>query len=185
MTKQKVWPFLAPVFILGILLFSFYDQLVEFHEALPSPLIGKPVPAFRLTVLADEHHEITQQAFQGEMYLLNVWASWCTTCEREHPFLMSITGKSGVPPMIGLNYKDERNLAKEWLKAKGNPYKQSIFDPEGTLGLDLGVYGVPETYLIDNKGIIRYKWVGRVTAEVWHDKLLPAIKRVRQRGGAA
>ena len=180
MIKRNVWPFLVPVAILAILLIGFYDQLGEFNEALPSPLIGEPVPAFHLTALADAQKEVTEQSLQGQITLLNVFASWCTTCEREHPFLMSVANQPSDFVMIGLNYKDDRKAAQQWLANRGNPYRWIIYDPAGTLGLDLGVYGVPETYLIDKAGIIRMKWVGKITPKLWNKQVLPAIRKLHQ-----
>ncbi|MFC1234306.1 DsbE family thiol:disulfide interchange protein [Vibrio sp. F74] len=138
---------------------------------LESVLVGKPVPEFRLEDLAEPGKLHDQAIFRGEPLLLNVWATWCPTCYAEHQTLNELAAK-GVK-IIGLNYKDDRAKATGWLNDLGNPYLISLFDGDGMLGLDLGVYGAPETYLIDAKGIIRYRHVGNVTLGNWAEVLEP------------
>jgi cytochrome c biogenesis protein CcmG/thiol:disulfide interchange protein DsbE len=144
---------------------------------IPSPLIGKPLPAFSLTTVADPARKVSRDDLRGRVYLLSVWASWCVACREEHPLLNELTSRKAVT-IIGLNYKDQREDALRWLGALGNPYEVSLSDQDGRLGIDLGVYGVPETFLIDKQGIIRYKQIGPMTPEVWEQKLAPLIKEL-------
>lgn len=136
--------------------------------AMPSALLDKPLPAFSLYTL-ENHQTVTEKNIKGQKALLNVWATWCITCRVEHPFLMRLS-KSGVL-IYGINYKDSDTDAKQWLGDKGNPYRLTISDNNGTLGIDLGVFGAPETYLIDAKGVIRYKHVGDLNEKNWNEKL--------------
>jgi cytochrome c biogenesis protein CcmG, thiol:disulfide interchange protein DsbE len=116
---------------------------------------------------------------QGKVWLLNVWASWCAACLQEHPVLLDLAN-SGAVPIIGLNYKDPRNDALDWLRRHGNPYLLSVADTQGRVGIDYGVYGVPETFVIDKAGIIRYKYIGPVTAEALSDKILPLVRELQK-----
>ena len=143
---------------------------------LESVLIGKTVPEFRLEDLAEQGKLHDQAIFKGEPLLLNVWATWCPTCYAEHQTLNELANR-GVK-IIGLNYKDERDKAITWLNDLGNPYLISLFDGNGMLGLDLGVYGAPETFLIDANGIIRYRHVGNVTVENWAEVLQPMYTKL-------
>ncbi|NVK42640.1 MAG: DsbE family thiol:disulfide interchange protein [Oceanospirillaceae bacterium] len=133
---------------------------------LPSALIGKPMPAFQLSSLYDESRTLTERDLQGKPALVNVWATWCPTCKQEHAQLNKIAREEGVT-IYGINYKDDRAKANDWLQRYQDPYVLNIFDPNGTLGLDLGVYGAPETYVLDKDGIIRYRHVGEVNEKVW------------------
>lgn len=144
---------------------------------IPSPLIGKSLPAFSLATVADPARKVSRDELLGRAYLLNVWASWCVACRQEHPFLNELTRNKTVP-IIGLNYKDKRQDALGWLGSLGNPYELSLSDTDGRLGIDLGVYGVPETFVIDKQGVIRYKQIGPITPEVWEQKLAPLIKEI-------
>ena len=144
---------------------------------IPSPLIGKPLPAFSLTTVADPARKVSRDDLHGRVYLLSVWASWCVACRQEHPLLNELTSRKAVT-IIGLNYKDKREDALRWLGALGNPYELSLSDQDGRLGIDLGVYGVPETFVIDKQGVIRYKQIGPMTPEVWEQKLAPLIKEL-------
>lgn len=141
---------------------------------LPSPLIGKPVPAFSLTALATPTRTVAGSDFAGQVYVLNVWASWCVACREEHPLLLDLASQGRVV-LVGMNYKDERAAALDWLERHGDPYRVSLFDNEGRLGLDLGVYGVPETFLIDAGGVIRYKHVGPLDSATIERELLPLV----------
>ncbi|MBD8511890.1 DsbE family thiol:disulfide interchange protein [Photobacterium sp. WH77] len=145
---------------------------------LESVLVGKPVPAFRLEDLEDANKLYQQDIFLGEPLLLNVWATWCPTCYAEHRYLNELASQ-GVK-IIGLNYKDERDKANRWLKDLGNPYMHSLFDGNGMLGMDLGVYGAPETFLIDASGVIRYRHVGDVNPQNWQDTLKPIYERLQE-----
>lgn len=142
---------------------------------IPSPLIGKALPAFSLPTVADPARKVSREDLIGRVYLLNVWASWCVACRQEHPVLNELAQRKAVT-IIGLNYKDKRQDALQWLGSLGNPYELSLSDEDGRVGIDLGVYGVPETFVIDKQGIIRYKQIGPITPEAWEQKLLPMIK---------
>ena len=152
------------------------------HEV-PSPLVGKPAPMFVLPRLDAEPGAqaatFGPKDMAGKVWLLNVWASWCVSCRQEHPVLVDFA-KSGVAPLIGLDYKDQRAEAKGWLAQFGNPYTLSVVDADGRVGIDYGVYGVPETYVIDKAGTIRFKQIGPVTREVLQAKILPLIKELQR-----
>jgi cytochrome c biogenesis protein CcmG/thiol:disulfide interchange protein DsbE len=143
----------------------------------PSPLINRPAPAFRLTQLGDPAKEFSAAEMRGKVWLLNVWASWCVSCREEHPVLMDLS-RTGAVPIYGLNYKDKREEGLAWLREFGNPYVLSAADTDGRVGIDYGVYGVPETYLIDKDGVIRFKQIGPVTPEVVQNKILPLTKEL-------
>jgi cytochrome c biogenesis protein CcmG, thiol:disulfide interchange protein DsbE len=143
----------------------------------PSPLINKPAPAFTLPTLAAPEKSISLQDLRGKVWILNVWASWCVACRVEHPLFVEFA-KTGVVPIYGLNYKDKRDDAVRWLGNFGNPYQQSLVDSEGLVGIDFGVYGVPETFVIDKAGVIRLKHIGPVTPEVLQGTILPLVKKL-------
>ncbi|MDW6001441.1 DsbE family thiol:disulfide interchange protein [Vibrio mangrovi] len=178
MSKRVIFlPLIAFMLLATILVI----QLVRNAEGddptkLESVLIGHPVPSFRLEDLAEPGKLYDQSIFKGEPLLLNVWATWCPTCYAEHQFLNQLS-KQGVK-IIGLNYKDQREKAIQWLQDLGNPYLVSLFDGDGMLGLDLGVYGAPETFLIDAQGVIRYRHVGDVNAGNWQQVLLPRYQQL-------
>jgi cytochrome c biogenesis protein CcmG/thiol:disulfide interchange protein DsbE len=144
----------------------------------PSPLIGKPAPAFELPLLTQPDKLFSEKHMLGSVWMLNVWASWCPPCLVEHPVVTRVA-QSGLVPVIGLNYKDQRDDALPWLKRNGNPYQLIVFDPNGRIGIDYGVYGVPETYVIDRQGVIRYKQIGPLTADVVQKKIEPLIKELQ------
>ena len=143
----------------------------------PSPLIDKAVPSFSLPLLATPSNMLTPQELKGKVWLLNVWASWCVSCRQEHPLLVELA-KSGVVPIYGLNYKDKRDDALAWLRERGDPYLQSLSDTDGRVGIDFGVYGVPETFVIDRHGVIRYKQIGPLTPEALRDTIMPLVRRL-------
>ena len=143
----------------------------------PSPLIDKPAPKFALTRLDDAARTIRLDDMRGKVWVLNVWASWCVACREEHPLLVEYA-KKRVVPIYGLNYKDQRSDAKAWLARFGNPYDASLFDDEGRVGIDFGVYGVPETFVIDQNGVIRMKHIGPLTPEVIATKIEPLLKKL-------
>jgi cytochrome c biogenesis protein CcmG/thiol:disulfide interchange protein DsbE len=147
----------------------------------PSPLIGKPAPSFDLPLLAEPDKRFSEKTLLGKPWVLNVWASWCPPCLAEHP-VVSQMARSGIAPVVGLNYKDTREDALPWLKRNGNPFNAVVFDPNGRIGIDYGVYGVPETYVIDRAGVIRYKHIGPLTADVVQKKIEPLLKELA-RGG--
>lgn len=144
---------------------------------LPSALLNKPLPDFELADLRQPEHLIKKQAWLGNIAVVNVWATWCPSCYQEHGFLMRLAHQSVV--IYGINYKDERAGAMQWLKSYGNPYESVVFDQAGRLGLDMGVYGAPETFLIDAQGIIRYRHAGPLNEAVWQDVFLPRINQLK------
>jgi cytochrome c biogenesis protein CcmG/thiol:disulfide interchange protein DsbE len=148
------------------------------HEV-PSPLIDKPAPAFQLAQLRDPTQTFSAADMRGKVWLLNVWASWCVTCRDEHPLLLQYA-RSGALPIYGLNYKDKREDALSWLGELGDPYVLSVSDTDGRVGIDYGVYGAPETYLIDRNGVIRFKQIGPVTPDIWQDKILPLAQKLNK-----
>ncbi len=151
-------------------------------QALPSALIDKPLPEFALPVLG-EPREVSRTQVTGEVALFNVWATWCASCRVEHPFLTRLAD-TGVP-IYGINYKDQDEAALRWLAELGDPYRLSIVDAEGSLGLDLGVYGAPETYVVDARGVIRYRHVGVVNEQVWKTILGPIVEELRREAGSS
>ncbi len=148
---------------------------------LESARINDPVPVFSLPSLQDPTKLLSQEDIKGKVSLLNVWATWCPSCRVEHPYLLKIAREHGIP-IIGLNYKDDREAAKEWLVKLDNPYLFNIFDKKGRLGLDLGVYGAPETYIVDSNGIVRYRHVGVIDDRVWKTIIEPRVKQYANEG---
>jgi cytochrome c biogenesis protein CcmG/thiol:disulfide interchange protein DsbE len=147
----------------------------------PSPLVDKPAPMFSLPQLADTTAKLSPADLRGRVWLFNVWASWCVACRIEHPLLVDLA-RQGTVPLIGLNYKDQRADALAWLKQHGDPYKLSVADIEGLVGIDYGVYGVPETFVIDKYGVIRHKHIGPVTPEALRDEILPLVAKLEKEG---
>jgi cytochrome c biogenesis protein CcmG/thiol:disulfide interchange protein DsbE len=145
---------------------------------IPSPLIGRPAPAFSLPQLRNPGAVINAADLKGQVWLLNVFASWCTPCLEEHPYLVDLA-KSGVVPVYGLNYKDQHEAALKWLDKHGDPYAGIVVDAEGRTGIEYGVYGVPETFVIDKLGVIRFKHIGPLTPDVLDDEILPMIRRLQ------
>jgi cytochrome c biogenesis protein CcmG/thiol:disulfide interchange protein DsbE len=150
------------------------------HEV-PSPLIDKPAPAFQLAQLRDPSKHFSAEEMRGKVWLLNVWASWCVTCRDEHPLLLEYARSKAVP-IYGLNYKDKREDALSWLGDLGDPYVLSVSDLDGRVGIDYGVYGAPETYLIDRNGVIRFKQVGPVTPDIWQKTIIPLVEDLNRSG---
>ena len=144
----------------------------------PSPFIDKPAPAFSLPQLHQPEKRLAANDLRGQVWLLNVWASWCVACRVEHPLLVELSKQNAVP-IYGLNYKDDRRAALEWLRQFGDPYTASISDRDGRVGIDYGVYGVPETFVIDKAGVVRHKHIGPVTPEVWETDLLPLVRKLQ------
>jgi cytochrome c biogenesis protein CcmG/thiol:disulfide interchange protein DsbE len=145
----------------------------------PSPLIGKPAPHFELPQLRETAKTFTERDMHGKVWMLNVWASWCVSCREEHPVLLDLAA-SGAVPIYGLNYKDKREDGLAWLKGMGDPYKLSIYDFDGRVGIDYGVYAVPETYVIDKAGVIRYKRIGPLTPQIVKEKVLPLVRELER-----
>ena len=143
----------------------------------PSPFIDKPAPAFRIEQLHDAKVAFSPEDMRGKVWLLNVWASWCVSCRAEHPLLVDMA-KRRLVPIVGLNYKDKREDGLQWLTKFGDPYSLSAYDVEGRVGIDYGVYGVPETFVIDKQGVIRYKQIGPITPEALEKTILPLIRKL-------
>jgi len=146
---------------------------------IPSPLIGKPAPTFKLARLHEEDQKLGTDDMHGQVWLLNVWASWCVSCREEHPLLVELS-KAKVVPIIGLDYKDTNAQGMQWLTQNGNPYNVSVVDADGRVGIDWGVYGVPETFLVDKNGVIRYKQIGPLTVEALEKKILPMVRELQK-----
>ncbi|WP_017937974.1 DsbE family thiol:disulfide interchange protein [Zestomonas thermotolerans] len=171
---------LIPLLIfLGVAVFLYRGLFLDPSE-LPSALIGKPVPAFSLPSVQDER-TLTQDDLKGRPALLNVWATWCVACRVEHPVLNRLA-EQGVR-ILGVNYKDDNAAARKWLEEFHDPYQLNINDAQGSLGLDLGVYGAPETFLIDAQGIIRHKYVGVIDQDVWREQLAPLYRQLVDEAG--
>jgi cytochrome c biogenesis protein CcmG/thiol:disulfide interchange protein DsbE len=179
-----MWKFLLPfaAFIALAVLFAFGLNPNRDIHALPSPLIGKPAPLFSLTDVSDPSRVVSNAAYKGQVYLLNVWGTWCGACRQEHEALLEIS-RQRVVPIIGLDYMDERGKARQWLEQLGNPYAAVAFDTDGRTAIDWGVYGAPETFLVDGQGRVLYKFISAMTPEVWQKEFLPRIEAAR-RGGA-
>ncbi len=171
--KRYFLPLLVFVVMVGFLAVGLQLKPRE----VPSPLINKAAPAFSLPLLAAPDKTLSAQDLRGQVWILNVWASWCVACRVEHPLLVEFA-KTTTVPIYGLNYKDKRDDAQRWLANFGDPYKQSLSDTEGLVGIDFGVYGVPETFVIDKAGVIRLKHIGPVTPEVLAGTILPLIKKL-------
>lgn len=171
--------FLLPLGVFLVLVVFLGVGLGLNPREVPSPFIGRQAPNFSLTQLQEPQKTFSPKDMEGKVWLLNVWASWCVACREEHPVLLDFS-KLGVVPIMGLNYKDGRKEGNDLLSQFGNPYQLSAFDADGKVGIDYGVYGVPETFVIDKHGVIRYKQIGPVTPEVLSEKLLPLIKELNR-----
>jgi cytochrome c biogenesis protein CcmG/thiol:disulfide interchange protein DsbE len=170
--------FLLPLGVFFVLVLFLAVGLRLNPREVPSPLIDKPAPAFTLPRLDDPQLRVSRKDMLGKVWMLNVWASWCVSCREEHPVLVGLS-KENIVPIYCLNYKDERKDALAWLDHFGNPYTVSIMDADGRIGIDYGVYGVPETYVIDKQGVIRYKQIGPVTPEVLDAKIIPLVRKLQ------
>ena len=168
------------LFVVLVVLLAIGLKLDPKH--IPSPFIGKLAPTFDLPILHKPEQHIKTADLQGQVWLLNVWASWCVSCRAEHEVVKRFVAM-GIAPVYGLNYKDKPEDAKRWLNALGDPYKASLMDISGDAGIDWGVYGVPETFVIDKKGIVRYKQVGPVTNSIIDEKILPLVKELNAEAG--
>lgn len=168
-----------PLGIFVVLLIFLAIGLTRDPHEIPSPLIGKPAPDFSAPVLDTPALQLTKQDMLGKVWLLNTWASWCVACREEHPILVEFA-KTKTLPIVGLDYKDKDADGQKWLARYGNPYDVAIADRDGRIGIDFGVYGVPESFLIDKAGVIRYKQIGPFTSAVIQDKLLPLIRELQK-----
>jgi cytochrome c biogenesis protein CcmG, thiol:disulfide interchange protein DsbE len=169
--------YLLPLAVFVILVGFLAVGLKLDPREVPSPLIGKPAPGFALTRLDDAAKTIRREDMLGKVWVLNVWASWCAACRDEHPHLVAFARTKAVP-IIGLNYKDTRPAGLGWLARFGDPYDASLFDVDGRVGIDFGVYGVPETFVIDKQGVIRFKQIGPVTPEIIQTRIVPLLKEL-------
>lgn len=167
--------FLLLVLLLGVGL-TLNPRLV------PSPLVDKPLPSFELTTVMDPELRFSNEDLRGRVSLLNVWATWCIPCRDEHPVLVGIATR-GEAVIYGLNYKDSREKARNWLRSLGDPYQKSGFDPTGRAGIDLGVYGVPETFIVDAEGTVVYKHIGPIDEKIWREQLQPRVKQATETSG--
>lgn len=170
--------FILPLVLFLILSVFLYKGLGRDTREVPSPLIGKAAPAFSLPTLQDPAKQFSPKEMLGRVWLLNVWASWCEACKDEHPVLMQFATEK-VLPIVGVDYKDKRDDGIATLKTAGDPYNMVISDADGKVGFDYGVYGVPETYVIDKAGIIKFKLIGPVTAQNLRDTLMPLIAELQ------
>ena len=174
--RPRAW---LPIVIFIALVVLLAVGLTLNPREVPSPLVGKPAPDFQLPLLGDPQRSFSPRDMTGKVWLFNVWASWCVTCREEHPVLSEFA-KSGLVPVIGLDYKDKRDEAFQYLTKLGNPYQLSAYDPQGRVGIDYGVYGTPETYVIDKQGVIRYKRIGPLTPEIIRTKIIPLVHELNR-----
>jgi cytochrome c biogenesis protein CcmG, thiol:disulfide interchange protein DsbE len=176
---MKLLRMLIPLAVFLVLVVFLYVGLYRDPREIPSPLVDKPAPAFTLAKLHAPDQKLSAADMKGKVWLLNVWASWCVSCREEHPLLVELA-KANVVPLIGLNYKDKNDLGIAWLRQNGDPYNFSVVDADGRVGIDYGVYGVPETFVIDKNGVIRYKQIGPITAEALEKKILPLVRELQK-----
>ena len=174
---MKALRFAIPLAIFIALAIFFAVGLTRDPREVPSPFIDKPAPAFKLAQLHEASRVFTPEDMKGKVWLLNVWASWCVSCRVEHPLLVQLA-KTRVVPIVVLQYKDQRDDGLAWLARHGDPYMLSAHDLEGRVGIDWGVYGVPETFVIDKQGVIRYKQIGPITPEALEKKILPLVRQL-------
>jgi cytochrome c biogenesis protein CcmG/thiol:disulfide interchange protein DsbE len=173
MKARLLWP--LGIFMVLVLFLAVGLRLDP--REVPSPLINKPAPAFSVSALAAPERILRKEDLLGKAWILNVWASWCSACREEHPVWVAYA-KAGGFPLYGLNYKNNRDDGLRWLGQLGNPYLDSLFDHDGRIGIDFGVYGAPETFIIDRAGVIRYKHIGPITPEVIRDEIDPLMRKL-------
>jgi cytochrome c biogenesis protein CcmG, thiol:disulfide interchange protein DsbE len=173
--KRSAW---LPLVLFAVLALLLGVGLTLNPREVPSPFIGKPAPAFALPQLADPARTLNAADLKGRVWVLNVWASWCAPCRDEHPLLVDVARQQQIT-LVGLNYKDDRRNAQEWLRRLGDPYTTTVVDADGRVAIDYGVYGVPESFVIDRDGIVRLKHVGPLTREVWSRDFEPLLRRLQ------
>jgi cytochrome c biogenesis protein CcmG/thiol:disulfide interchange protein DsbE len=178
---MKSLRFLLPLALFAVVVGFLAVGLGLNPREVPSPLIGKPAPDFALPRLDDPQHVVRRDELLGQVWMLNVWASWCAPCREEHPIVIDVA-RRGLAPVYGLNYKDHRAAALQWLAGLGDPYRATLFDGDGRVGIDFGVYGVPETFVIDRQGIVRFKHTGPLTPAVVRERLEPLLRDLNARG---
>lgn len=171
--------FLIPLALFIVLIGFLAVGLNRNPQEVPSPLINKPAPSFELVQLANRQKTFSPQSMKGQVWIFNVWASWCVACREEHPVLVEMD-KLQMAPIIGLDYKDKREDAMAMLSRYGNPYLLSAYDADGRVGINYGVYGVPETYVIDKEGIIRFKHIGPITMDLLNRKIVPLLSELKK-----
>jgi cytochrome c biogenesis protein CcmG/thiol:disulfide interchange protein DsbE len=171
-------PSRLPIAACALLAASLGAAVVLEPRELPTPLIGKPAPAFQLPDLDQPGKPRSSAQMLGQVWVLNVWASWCAPCRDEHPLLVSLARDSGVA-LVGLNHKDDQRDAQEWLRGSGNPYGATAVDRDGRTGVDYGVRGVPQTFVIDRAGVVRHTHIGPLTRQIWTSEILPLIRRLQ------
>jgi cytochrome c biogenesis protein CcmG, thiol:disulfide interchange protein DsbE len=174
---MKGLKFLLPLALFVALAVLLAAGLGRDPKEVPSPLIGKPAPAFKLARLDNPQVQVTRDELLGQVWMLNVWASWCVACREEHPLLVEFSRRKSVA-LFGLNYKDEPRDGQRWLAQFGNPYDASLVDRDGKVGIDYGVYGVPETFIVDKQGVVRFKHIGPVTPQVLRERIEPLLKQL-------
>ena len=175
---MKSLRYIIPLAVFLALVGFFAAGLFHDPREIPSPFIGKPAPDFKLARLHEGDRTFTPAEMRGRVWLMNVWASWCVTCRVEHPLLVELA-KQKVVPIVGLDYKDTRADGLKWLATRGDPYDFSVCDDDGKVGIDYGVYGVPETFVIDKEGVIRHKQIGAITPEALEKTILPLVRKLQ------
>ncbi len=176
-SRTLLWA--VPLVLFDVLCGFLFAGLYRDPREVPSPLVDKPAPAFKLAKLGRDGETLSTADLRGKVWLLNVWASWCVSCRYEHPLLVELA-KAQVVPIVGLNYKDKNDLALGWLAERGDPYWVSVVDADGRVGIDWGVYGVPETFVVDKAGVIRYKQIGPLTADVLEKTIVPLVRQLEK-----
>jgi cytochrome c biogenesis protein CcmG/thiol:disulfide interchange protein DsbE len=176
---MKTLRWFVPLALFAILVVFLAIGLTRDPREVPSPLIGKPAPDFTLAELHAPERTLAPADLRGQVWLLNVWASWCVSCRVEHPLLLELA-KAGIVPIVGLDYKDKPDDGRAWLAQRGDPYRVSVQDVDGRAGIEWGVYGVPETFVVDKNGTIRYKHIGPVTAEALQQTILPLVRELQR-----
>jgi cytochrome c biogenesis protein CcmG/thiol:disulfide interchange protein DsbE len=171
--------FVLPILMLAVLVAFLVVGLNRDPSYVPSPLVGKPAPAFSLPRLDDPSATVSRSDLLGDVSLVNVWATWCVACRQEHPYLLELARTAGVR-IFGLNWKDDPLLARQWLRQLGDPYTATALDQDGRVAIDWGVYGAPETFLVDASGVILYKHIAPLTPQAWEGEFLPRIRLARQ-----
>ena len=170
--------YLVPLAIFVVLVAFLYRGLSLDSKRIPSPLVGKPMPEFSLPRLKNPAATLSDTDLKGQVSILNIWATWCVSCRAEHEVLL-LLGQTGKVDIYGLNYKDDRAKAQQWLVRLGDPYVANAFDADGRAGIDWGVYGAPETFIMDRQGIIRHKHIGPLTVEILNEQILPLIEELQ------
>lgn len=176
MGKLKLY---IPVIIFVVMAAAMWRGLSLDTRTLPSALLDQPLPEFEMRTLQEGDELVTEADLPDEPFLLNIWGSYCLPCLQENPIFMEAR-ENDVVPIIGVNYKDREQAALEWLDDNGNPFTMNIVDPEGRYGIDLGVYGAPETFIVDGDGVIRYKHIGTIDWQAWEDEIMPALAAIRE-----